>query len=452
MKKMIFYLFPMLMLMAGCNNDDDGNGNRNMATFTVTIENVAMENSFLDGGVFNTPVDAEAPAAAQPGEAYQFTFDAGRNQHLSFATMLAATNDLFFGPGNDGIALYDANGDPVEGDVTDQVYLWDAGTEVNEEPYVGANTVTKQNAANTGDDENGMVLMIEDVTNGVAFDYPAVSDLIEVSLTYNGGTEFTATIEVLSTAQLDTSEGIVPAPISPGVWVVHNGENPLYTEGAADLGQGLESIAEDGDPSSLGAYIADNTGVTYPISPGVWVVHNANTSPLFEEGTADYGDGLEAIAEDGDVSMLQANLGGLSGEVDSGVFNTPVGDAAPGPLTPTKTYRFSFDAQDNERLSLVAMLAATNDVFLGTSDMGIALFDANGDPISGDITNQFYWWDAGTEQNEQPSIGPNTVTNQTGANTGIDENGMVQLLSDVNDGYNYPTVGQVVKVSITSNQ
>lgn len=452
MKKQLFLLFLLGIFTAGCNNDDDGNGGRNMHNFTVTIKNVAMEYSFIDGDVFDTPVDADATGPATPGEEYQFTFNAGQSQHLSFATMLAATNDLFFAPDGEGIALYDANGDPVEGDVTDQIFLWDAGTEVNEEPYVGPNTVTKQSAANTGEDENGNVLKIADVTNGVAFDYPAVADLIEVSLTYNGGTEFTATIEVLPTAQLETSEGDVPAPISPGVWVISNGSDPLFAEGEADYGNGLESIAEDGDPSSLGAYIAANSGVTFPISPGVWVVHDENTSPLFEEGAADYGDGLEAIAEDGNISTLQSNLGRLSGEVRSGVFNTPQGEADAGALHPGQTYQISFNAEENENLSLVAMLAATNDVFLGTADNGIPLYDANGDPISGDITSQFYWWDAGTEVNEQPAIGPNTVTNQAAANTGVDENGVVQLLSDVEgDNYTYPAVNQVVQINIISN-
>ncbi|KKL45544.1 hypothetical protein LCGC14_2354640, partial [marine sediment metagenome] len=58
--------------------------------------------------------------------------------------MLAATNDVFFAPKDEGIALFDENGNPISGDITDQVYLWDAGTEVNEEPAIGPNTVTNQ--------------------------------------------------------------------------------------------------------------------------------------------------------------------------------------------------------------------------------------------------------------------------------------------------------------------
>lgn len=450
MKKLFYLLLIFPFVFAGCNDDDDNGPARTTANFTVTIENVATTYAFLDGGIFNTPKGDAQPGPATPGKAYEFTINAGRNQHLSFATMLAATNDLFFGPDDSGIALYDVNGDPISGDVTDQVYLWDAGTEVNEEPAVGPNTVTNQPAPNTGEDENGTVLKIEDVT-GDDFVYPAPSEIIKVTITHVGGTEFTVNIMDLATAALETSAGTKPAPISPGVWVVHNGDNPLYTEGEADLGLGLEAIAEDGDPATLGDYIENNHGVTYPISPGVWVVHNQGTYPIFTSGVEDYGDGLEEIAEDGNAAVLGGNLSSLDGHKKGAIFNTPKGSNNAGPLLPGSSYELSFTADVNDNFSLVSMLAATNDIFLGTPGLGVPLFDSNGDPISGDITGQFSFWDVGTEVNEQPSIGPNTVTNQPAADTGTDENGTVQLLSDVDDGFTYPTVSQVVKVTISSN-
>lgn len=451
MKKLFSLLLMLTFVFIGCNDDDDTNAPKTTTNFTVTIQNVATAYPFLDGGVFNTPVGDAEPGPATPGKAYQFTIHAGINQHLSFVTMLAATNDLFFGPDNSGIALYDENRDPISGDVTDQVYLWDAGTEVNEEPAVGPNTVTNQGEPNTGEDEDGTVLMIEDVTTGFEFDYPATSQLIKVTIDHVEEREFMVTIQDLSTAQLETSEGTVPAPISPGVWVVHNGDNPLYTEGEADLDQGVENIAEDGDPSNLGAYVDDNSGVTFPVSPGVWVVHDEGTYPIFTAGTADYGDGLEAIAEDGNPAILGGNIGTLDGNAEGGIFNTPKGDSNPGPATPGKVYEFSFDAEVDDYLSFVTMLAATNDIFLGTPDTGIALFNSSGNPVTGDITNQLSFWDAGTEVNEQPVFGPNTVTNQAAANTGVDEEGSVLLLDEVDDGFTYPTVNQVVKVTITPN-
>jgi hypothetical protein len=382
---------------------------------------------------------------------YQFTIDAGRKQKLSFATMLAATNDLFYGPNGDGIALYDAQGNPITADVTSQIHLWDAGTEVNEEPAIGPNTVGKQTAPNTGVDEHGNVVDIANATDGVAFTYPAVADVIQVMVAHTTGTHFTVTIKDVSAADvLKTTGGNFPAPISPGVWVIHNGSDPLFTVGMPDRGKGLEHIAEDGNPATLGTFVMANSGITYPASPGVWVVHNAGSKPLFTTGMKDYGDGLEAIAEDGDPSNLGAKIAMLDGEVAGAVFNTPVGAAAASPILPGSKYQFSFRANPGDSLSFATMLAATNDVFFGPEDTGIALFDAGGKAISGDITAQVSLWDAGTEANEEPGIGPNTVTNQLAPNTGDPGEGKVQLLSAVNDGFSYPAVNAVLKVTIAS--
>ncbi|MBP1840734.1 spondin domain-containing protein [Formosa algae] len=446
-------LLSVITLFASCDNDDDNTTVNPSVTsnFSVSIENIGTAYSFIGSGIFNTPVGDTEPGPATPGKRYEFTVDAGRSQKLSFVTMLAATNDLFFAPDGNGIAFYDDNGDPISGDVTDQVYLWDAGTEVNEEPAVGPNTVGMQSGPDTGEVENGNVLKIADVTNGFIFDYPEVNELISVSITHTEGTMFTVSIEDLATASLDTSAGMSVAPLSPGVYVVHGGTNPLFTEGEPDYGQGVEDIAEDGNAAPLGEYTADNTGVTFPSSPGIFVVHDENTMPLFTSGSADYDLGLEHIAEDGNTAVLAENLSGLEGQISGNVFNTVVGGSAPGPLLPGNTYTFSFTAETGNSLSFASMLAATNDVLFTTQDTGIELFSADGTPLSGDITSMVYLFDAGTEVNEQPAIGPNTVTNQLDADTGIDETEPVQLLSNVNDGYDYPSVNTVLRITITAN-
>jgi len=426
-----------------------GAGGANAAKFTVTLENVATTKLFTSSGVFNTPLGDVAPGPATPGKKYEFTVTAGRKQKLSFVTMLAATNDLFFGPNGDGIPLYDESGAPITADVTSQIYLWDAGTEINEEPHVGANTVSKQAAPNTGPAQNGNVVAIANASNGVAFNYPSVASVIKVSVMHLTGTSFKITIESVSSATaLVTSEGNFPAPLSPGVWVVHNGKDPLYTVGMPDRGKGLENIAEDGSPSMLGAFAAANSGITYPASPGAWVLHSTGTKPLFTTGAADYGKGIEAIAEDGNTTPLSSNLSNLAGMLAGGVFNLPVGSSAPGPILPGSKYQFSFDARPGDALSFATMLAATNDVFIAPSATGIALFDAGGEPVTGDVSAQVSLWDAGTEGNEAPGIGPNTVTNQLAPNTGTAGEGKVQLLSATGDTYTYPTAQSVLKVTL----
>jgi hypothetical protein len=428
-----------------------GDGGSGSELFTVTLENIASVKAYTSSGVFNTPVGDATPGPLTPGKKYEFTIEAGRKQKLSFATMLAATNDLFFGPDGDGIALYDNNGDPITGFVTDQISLWDAGTEVNEEPKVGANTVSKQAAPNTGPAENGNVVDIADTTD--TFDYPSAADVMTVQVTHMTGTQFKVTISnVSSDTALMTSGGNFPAPLSPGVWVVHNGKDALFTEGTPDRGKGLEHLAEDGNVTDLAAYAAGTSGITFPASPGVFVVHDAGTMPLFTAGVADYAKGLEHIAEDGNPAQLVGNLSQLSGYVSGAVFNMPVGSAAPGPVLPGSKYSFSFRASPGQALSFATMLAATNDVFFGPAATGIPLFDEDGQPVSGDVSAQVSLWDLGSEANERPGIGPNTVTNQPAPDTGSGGEGKVQLLGDVNDGFTYPASAAVLKVTIQSGE
>ena len=61
---------------------------------------------------------------------------------------------------------------------------------------------------------------------------------------------------------------------------------------------------------------------------------------------------------------------------------------------------------------------------------GIALFDAKGNPISGDVTDKLILWNAGTEVDEEIGIGPNQGPRQKGMNTGADEHGVVRRVND----------------------
>ena len=135
-----------------------------------------------NSGIFNTPVGADGPGPLTPGNAYEFTFVARPGDRLSFATMYVQSNDLFLAPGDTGIALFADDGLPISGDITAQIGLWDAGTEVNEEPGVGANQAPRQAGANTGADEVGVVRLVDD-----GFTYPAVADIVRITVTSRGG-------------------------------------------------------------------------------------------------------------------------------------------------------------------------------------------------------------------------------------------------------------------------
>jgi hypothetical protein len=149
----------------------------------VLAEAIAGAEAISTSEVFNTPDGAMEPGPALPGQSYSFAFTATEGEVLSFATMLVQSNDLFLAPEASGIALFDDMGSPIEGDITGQILLWDAGTEVNEEPGTGENQAPRQAGPDTGDDEMGVVTA--DIMDG--FNYPSVQDIVRVTIRVHDG-------------------------------------------------------------------------------------------------------------------------------------------------------------------------------------------------------------------------------------------------------------------------
>jgi len=432
------------VVMLGACDDDTGVGMQDEeAMFEVRIENVSVAYDFTSTGLFNTPSGADAPGPLPSGSSYEFIFHAGPGSAVSFATMFVQSNDLFYAPDGDGIAVYDNDGMPLSGDITDQVYLWDAGTELNQEPGMGTDQAPRQAGAGTGaaDANNTVRLDMNEFGN-----LPAVDDAIQVTLSHLGGTEFR--IRIANIAAEDalpvSAGGSAPVLLAPGVWTVGGGVDALFTEGQADRGLGLEDLAEDGGVSGFNGELAARAGLTSPIAPGVFAVHTGS-SVLFMAGGSDRGEGLEALAEDGDPSGLAGAVAVRSGVIESGVFSTPDGAAGPAPAFPGDAYVFTVTGMPGDRLSFATMLVQSNDLFFAPAEAGVALFDSAGNPESGDITGMVLLWDAGTETNEVPGVGPNQAPRQSGADTGDTENGTVRQL---NDGYLYPDTDQVIRVTI----
>jgi len=412
--------------------------------FKVRIENTSPVYDFPASGVFNTPVGATDPGAIGPGGAYEFSFYAAPGSHLSFTTMFVPSNDLFYAPDANGIALYDASGNPVSGDVTAQVLLWDAGTEMNEEPGTGPDQPQRQSGPNTGPaDTDNTVRKVSD-----GFTYPAVDQVIRVTLNADNAPMFTARIEnVSTTSTLMPSDGSQqPVPLTPGVWVVHSAPGPIFSEGEANPGNGLEAQAEDGNPGDLAAAIGARTGLTAHFSPGVWALHT-EMAPIFTSGQPDYGMGLESIAEDGNPGPLAGNLPSVNGVVRSNLFNTPAGASSPAPIGPGGAYEFYVRAEAGQNLSFATMFVPSNDLFVAPGVEGIALFEASGNPVSGELAVPLTLWDAGTEMNEPPGVGANQVQNQPAPNTGpADADNTVR---PVNDGYAYPNAAGILRITVT---
>jgi hypothetical protein len=182
-----------------------------------------------------------------------------------------------------------------------------------------------------------------------------------------------------------------------------------------------------------------------PLSPGVYAVHS-EPGPLFTPGERARGDGLEALAEDGIPDRLAGALSERMDVSDSGTFATPVGGEEPAPIGPDGAYEFSVEAAPGERLSLATMFVQSNDLFYAPEPRGIGLFDGE-EPLSGDVTHAVGLWDAGTECNEEPSVGEHQAPRQSEAGAGMAEDAPVRPISDVGDGYSYPYASEVIRVT-----
>jgi len=177
-----------------------------------------------------------------------------------------------------------------------------------------------------------------------------------------------------------------------------------------------------------------SNGKTEPVgvAPVLYLVHT-NRAPLFTSGEPDRGKGLEALAEDGPTAPLEKSLKGQPGIVHVGSTDTPVGASSAGDIWPGQAFEFKVTAKPGERLTFATMFAQSNDLFYALREDGIALFDASGKPISGDVTSPILLWDAGTEVNEEPGLGPNQAPLQAAPNTGPAENGVVRPITEVKD-------------------
>jgi len=171
-----------------------------------------------------------------------------------------------------------------------------------------------------------------------------------------------------------------------------------------------------------------------PISPGVYVVA-PTPNVLFKLGSfnrADYA--LERLAEDGNFRPMLAKVSAMKGLTASGMF-------VPG-------QPFTFTAAPGDLLEFATMFVQSNDLFFAPRDGGIALFDAGGRAVHGNVTSRVALFDAGTEMNQAPGVGPDQAPRQAGPNYGPRERYAIDLVVNRHDGFTYPPVEAVIQVEI----
>jgi hypothetical protein len=175
---------------------------------------------------------------------------------------------------------------------------------------------------------------------------------------------------------------------------------------------------------------------------------------------------LERLAEDGNPEGLYSDLQFNPDVKAVGAFNYAVRPyPVAGFIGSQQAFEFVVEnAAPGDRLSWMAMLIESNDWVYANGPGGIALFDQDGKPISGDVTGQVGLYDAGTESNEEPGVGANQAPRQPRPDTGTDtkypvyaiiaprENAGKVGTDPVGSGerkWNVPKIEEVLKVTIT---
>lgn len=187
-----------------------------------------------------------------------------------------------------------------------------------------------------------------------------------------------------------------------------------------------------------------------PLSPGVYAVYNG-LNPIFTIGddSARASESLERLAEDGDNSLEAARLAGLT-FVESGTFDAPGGPDNTPLIHPGESATFTITAAPGDRLQIATMFAQSNDWFFAFGGAGLDLF-TGGTPVSGDVTGSMILLDAGTEADEPPGEGADQAPAQAAPNTGAaDPDSTIRIVSsDTTLAAPPPPVASVIRVTIT---
>lgn len=419
-----------ILLLTACSKKNDSPDNT-PSPGQITVENVLDSRPLVESGTFK---NTGTSPLIMPGDAISFQFSAAKGQAITFATMYGWSNDLFFAPANPGIKLYKDDGTPIEGDVSDQVKLWDNGTRINQQP--GATVVhpgVAENSVKNIKEVNGM----DDQGNR----YEPAKNLLNASLHYDGNSLFTLTIKNTSGATAN------PTPFSPGVWAISYiaGGNLLNSsilyENGKPSANGLTNISEAGDNSVLGSYIQTQTGIFTPLSPVLVVVYHGIDNPIYKTGEKDRGQGLKNLAQKGDATALADYLKTVSGVKNVYVLSaagTTVLLPRVGNQTGGKVSQ-NLSLAPGDRIVIATMYGFSNDWFFASKDNGVDAMQ------KGDISASIALYDDGTAVNQFPGA---SLTQFNLAGTPLTEDKNIQGVPNPNTFTTLPAINNIIKVTL----
>jgi hypothetical protein len=147
----------------------------------VALDELEARRGF-NGGAFGADTTVtydDSPLV--PGGIADFVFDARTGDMLEFAMMWAQSNDVFVATSPGGVPLFDG-ALPITGIISSGISLWDAGTEVNQEPGLGDEQAARQATPGIGTAEGGVITAIVSNRDASGYDYPGLHETLEVSL------------------------------------------------------------------------------------------------------------------------------------------------------------------------------------------------------------------------------------------------------------------------------
>ena len=181
--------------------------------------------------------------------------------------------------------------------------------------------------------------------------------------------------------------------------------------------------------------LPDGSATRAPLSPATAVVYSGD-NPLFTIGQP-ASPGLQRQAEAGEPGDLITAVQGAAGVIAVMMLE--------------RTDSFTFQAKPGEMLSFATMFGQSNDCFYAPKLGHIRLFDADGQPIQGDRAIEVVLYDAGTEVNQIPGVGPDQGPRQDPKmwRQGALEHATVQ---PVRDTFAYPPVTEVIRVTVSAGK
>jgi hypothetical protein len=179
--------------------------------------------------------------------------------------------------------------------------------------------------------------------------------------------------------------------------------------------------------------LPDGSATKAPISPGIAFVHQG-ANPLVTIGKPAREE-LQRIAEAGQPEAAIAAMKKAKGVSQVVMFQ--------------RTDTFTVQAKPGDMLTFATMFGQSNDCFYAPKGGDVALFDKGGKPMMGGHAVEVVLYDAGTELNQAPGIGPDQGPRQDPGNwrQGELEHATVE---PVRDTFAYPPVAEVIRVTISA--